>query len=77
VTAKLFGTYVFPRNLGLSQGKILCSLGKVPFSLRNLGLPQRKLIAPQGKKFIKEVFLLHWELAWDSHLIFFSPRKLL
>jgi hypothetical protein len=57
VIAKLFGTYVFPRNLGLSQGKIHCSPGKVPFSLRNLGpSPKKTYCSPEKKKLIGEVF---------------------
>jgi len=34
---KKIGTYVSPGNLGLSLGKIHCSIRKVSFSPRNLG----------------------------------------
>jgi len=30
VITKRFGTYVFPRNLGLSLGKVNCSQGRCP-----------------------------------------------
>ncbi len=34
--AKMLGTYVSLRNLGLSPSKIHCSMGKVAFSFKNL-----------------------------------------
>jgi hypothetical protein len=33
IIVKIFGTYVSPRNLGVSLGKVHCSPGKLPFSL--------------------------------------------
>ncbi len=68
---KRFGTYVFLGNLGLSQEK-------VPFSLGNLGIFSKKIHYFLVKLlfFIKELFLLHGELAWDWYLIFFCLRKL-
>jgi hypothetical protein len=42
-----------------------------PFSKENSLFPKEVVFFP------KELFLLHGELVWDYHLIFFSPRKLL
>jgi len=51
----------------------------VPFSLEEFGpfLKENSLL-PRGVIFFtRECFLLHGELAWDWHLIFLWPRKLL
>jgi hypothetical protein len=76
--AKKIRTYVSQGNLGLSQGEVHCSPGKVPFSLGNLGPSPKKNLLLHGEVvfFTKELFLFQEELTWDWHLIFFHLGKL-
>jgi hypothetical protein len=41
--AKKFGTYIFPRTLGLSLGEVGFSMGIIMFMGRSLSCPKEKL----------------------------------
>jgi hypothetical protein len=54
IIVKIFGTYVFSRNLGLSLGKVHCSLGKLPFpwgTIMSLGRRRLSCLEEQFKPY--------------------------
>ncbi len=65
------GSSLFPGEIGISLGNNHVLQGERTLFLRELWL------FPKVVFFIRELFLFHWELAWDYHLIFFCLAKLL